>query len=387
MKVKKRVFIQLDSGRGYSRQLLKGIYDYNNHISHWGIILQSAYYQKPEDFSKVNIDIIKAHRPDGLILSYCSDLEKLLKLNIPIVQTTSLNKNRKIPFVLGNYDADSKLAIDYFLSIGFSNIGFFGVNNLSWAKGRYGCLKKYTELNKMNFFVYNHKTNLENINYSKNLNMLVKWLLQLPKPIGFLACNDDFGQVLINACLLAKLRVPQDVAVLGVDNDELICNITYPNMSSISRNLKETAFSLCELLDRMMDGEKLVNVRVYTQPVEVVVRQSTDTIASQDGEVIKAITFIRENVHSKITVDDVVQSTFLSKRRLYARFKAVTGHSINREIQLGKLSRFKQLLRDTQKSVGEIGYEVGLGDVTHVSRWFANIEGKSPSVWREENIY
>lgn len=385
MKSRKKVFIHLDSGRGYSRQLLKGIYDYNNHLSHWGIIFHSTYYQKPEDFSKLNIDIIKAHKPDGCILSYSSNLDDLLRLNIPVVQTTSMNKNRRVPYVLGNYDADGKMAAEYFLGNGFINVGFFGMNKLSWSKGRCESLKKYAGLNKMNFFVYEHETNLEDINYNKNLNRLIKWLTKLPKPIGLLACNDDFGQVLVNACLLAKLRVPQDIAVLGVDNDELICNITYPNMSSISRNLKETAFSLCELLDKMMEGGRLENIQVYTQPQEIVVRQSTDTIACPDDEVRKALLFIRENALAKITVDDVVRSTFLSKRRLYSRFKAVTGHSISQEIQLVKLSNFKRLLRETQKSVSEIGYLIGFDDVTHVARWFTNIEGKTPSEWRYEN--
>lgn len=387
MKKRKKVFIHLDSGRGFSRQLLKGIYDYNNQKSHWGIIFQSAYYQKPEDFSRVNINIIKAHKPDGCILSYSSNINKILKLNIPIVQTTSLNLNPKIPYVIGNYDADGEMAVKYFLSIGFTNIGFFGVNKLRWSKGRCDSVRKYAQQENLTFFVYEQETNLENINFQHNLNRLKKWLLSLPKPIGFLACNDDFGQILVDACISAGLRVPYDVAVLGVDDDELICNITFPNLSSISRNLNETAASLCSVLDKMMDGESVVNKTIITQPRRIIVRQSTDTIASHDEEVVKAITFIRENALSSITVDHVVHSTLLGKRRLYSRFKEVTGHSINHEIQTVKLQAFKKLLEGTNKSVKEIAFQLGFEDVTHISRWFEKMEGVTPTKWRVQNKF
>lgn len=383
---RKKVFIHLDSGRGFSRELLRGIYEYNNKLTHWGIIFQSAYYLKPDDFSRVNISMIRAHKPDGCILAYCKNMNELRKMNIPVIQTTSINKTESIPYVMGNYDADGKMAVEYFQSLGFKNMGFFGVNKLSWSKGRCDSVKKYCAVNNMSLFVFNHETNLENINYKSHFSKLIKWLKSLPKPIGILACNDDFGQILINACSMAGIKVPYEIAVLGVDNDELLCNITFPNMSSISRNLIQTASDICSSLAKMMDGNLIVPKIINTEPLGVVVRQSTDTIASDDQEVIKAIMFIRKNAHLPISVEEVVRETSIGKRRLYTRFKNVTGHSIHHEIQYTKLQRFKKLLKDSNLSVAEISYQMGFDDVTHVSRWFHGLEGISPTKWKNENI-
>lgn len=384
---KKKVFIHLDSGRGYSRELLKGICRYNNEFTHWEIIFQPAYYLEPDDFSRVNLELIQAHRPDGCILAYCRNISELVKKNIPVIQTTSINRIESTPCIVGNYDADGRIAVEYFMNLGFRNIGFFGVNNLSWSKGRRDSLRKHCGIHKMNLHVFDHETNIEDFSYANHVGKLVRWLKSLPKPIGILACNDDFGQILINACHMSGIRIPHDIAVLGVDNDEMICNITFPNMSSISRNLIKTASDICILLSKMMDGEKLLNKTINTDPVGVVVRQSTDTIASEDGEVVRAITFIRNNAHLPIMVDEVVAATSLGKRRLHTRFKEVTGYSIHREIQIARLQRFKKMLRETNKSINEISYQMGFQDVSHVSRWFHSLEGMSPTGWKKANDF
>src|SRR5690606_5946737 len=382
---RKKVYIHLDSGRGYSRELLKGIYEYNNAITHWSIIFQSAYYLRPEDFARVNLYMIRAYKPDGCILAYCNQTDELLRLGIPIIQTTSMNQVDAIPYIKGDYDADGKLAVEYFMGIGFKNIGFFGLNKLSWSKGRCDSLREHAARHRLNLYVYDQETHMESINYSENFTQLAKWLISLPKPIGILACNDDFGQILINACRFADIRVPYEVAVLGVDNDELICNITFPNMSSISRNLIATAANMCQLLSDMMEGKPARDRAILTVPSEVVVRQSTDTIASGDPEIVKAISFIRQNAHLPLTVEQVVAATALSKRSLYTRFRDTTGHSIYHEIQYTRLQRFKKLLKDSNLPVSTIAYQMGFDDVTHVSRWIRSLTGVSPSQWKKDN--
>ena len=134
-----------------------------------------------------------------------------------------------------------------------------------------------------------------------------------------------------------------------------------------------------------MNGEKVNQEFIKTNPSEVIVRHSTDTIASEDKEVVKAIIFIRENVHNQITVEDVVNATSLSRRTLYSRFEAVTGHSINNEIQQRKIQKFKSLLKEKRLSIKEIAYRVGFEEVAHVSRWFTSIEKLSPSEWKDKN--
>jgi LacI family transcriptional regulator len=224
--------------------------------------------------------------------------------------------------------------------------------------------------------------NTNKVGLRHNFDHLIRWLKSLPKPIGILSCNDDFGQMLINACSMGELKVPHEVAVLGVDNDELLCNITYPNLSSIARNHTKAAYNACEILDRLMNGAAVSQTVIPTEPVEIIVRSSTDAIASNDIEVIKAMQFIRDNTNVQITVEDVVKVTNLSRRTLYSRFKQITGNTINDEIQLNKLKKFKELLKNQHLSVKEVAFSLGFNDVSHVSRWFSSIEGISPLKWR-----
>lgn len=382
----KRVFVQLEAGRGYGRDLLKGIYDYNKRYSNWEIIFEPAYYLKINDTRDV-VDMIKLMKPDGCILEHIEQPGKLADLGIPIIQVSSADHVAAFPCLKGNYAADGKMAFDYFVNAGFNKLGFFGVEHLEWSKVRLESFKQQAALAGIPVYDHHFKVNKNN-DLHQNFNYLITWLNSLPKPIGILCCNDDFGQMLINACSIGNIKVPHEIAVLGIDNDELLCNIASPNLSSIARNHVKAAFNTCEILDSMMrkDSKESPLVINLTEPTDIVVRASTDIIASNDEEVIKAIRHIRQFVHLPLTVGDIVKVTNLSRRALYTRFKLITGNTINEEIQKQKLKKFKELLKDQKLSIKEVAFQLGFDDTSHVSRWFAAIEGVSPAKWRQQNL-
>lgn len=376
----KKVFVQLESGRGYGRDLLKGIYDYNNQFSKWEIIFEPAYYLKTSE-SRDLIKLIQLLQPDGCIIEHNEKINEIKALNIPFIQASSVKHQDNTPCLKGNYEADGKMAAEYFLNLGFRKLAFFGANHIGWSDGRFASFEKHSAKKEVPVIRYLFNTDTK-AGLRHNFDHLIDWLKSLPKPVGILCCNDDFGQMLINACSMGGLKVPHEVAILGIDNDELLCNITYPKLSSISRNHTKTAYKACEMLDRLMNGETISETIIPTEPLEVIVRSSTDTIASNDPEVIKAIQFIRDNIRNPITVEDVVKVTNLSRRTLYSRLKQITGNTINEEIQLNKLKKFKELLKDQNLSVKEAAFSVGFNDVSHMSRWFSSIEGLSPLQWK-----
>lgn len=380
----KRVFVQLEAGRGYGRDLLKGIYDYNRQHGKWEIIFEPAYYLKTTETRDV-INMIKLMKPDGCILEHIDQPDKLQDLGIPIIQVSSVEHVVPFPCLKGNYEADGKMAFDYFFNAGFNKLGFLGVENLEWSKKRLESFSHHSALSGITVYDYHFKLDKSNDLY-QNFNHLITWLNSLPKPIGILCCNDDFGQMLINACSIGNIKVPHEIAVLGVDNDELLCNISSPNLSSIARNHVKAAFNTCEILDSMMNGENAPSVIKLTEPISIVIRASTDTIASNDVEVIKAIQHIRQFAHLPLNVNDIVKATNLSRRTLYTRFKQITGNTINEEIQMQKLKKFKELLKNQKLSIKEVAFHMGFNDTSHVSRWFAAIEGVSPAKWRNENL-
>lgn len=374
--------MNLESSRGYGRELLKGICEYNNRAGQWEIIFEPVYYLR----SGLSRNNIKAIKPDGCIIEHNEHIRDLVRMGIPIVQTISIDGTGSIPYIRGNYEEDGRMAFRHLMNLGFRNMAFFGVDFINFSKRRYESFKRHAEEHGVPVYVHHLTSNKRSFRYQNGFKRTIQWLQSLPKPIGILACNDDFGQTLINACSLAGIDVPHEVAVLGVDNDELLCNLTVPSLSSISRNLMQAASQICELLDQMMNGSKVTREFIQADPTEVIVRQSTDTIACDDAEVVKAIMFIRQNIHRHIAVDDVVSATNISRRTLYSRFKAATGHSINSEIRQRKLQRFKLLLKEKNLSVKEAAYQVGFEEIAHVSRWFASLENTSPSEWRSRHL-
>src|SRR3546814_1233899 len=133
MEIKRRVFVHLESNRGYGRDLLKGIYEFNNRHTHWEIIYESAYYLQSERL-KNDVDAIRSLQPDGCILEHHENMEELLKMGIPTVQTTSMKQYANVPNIIGNYDLDGKMACDYFLKLGFRNLAFRSEEHTSELK-------------------------------------------------------------------------------------------------------------------------------------------------------------------------------------------------------------------------------------------------------------
>lgn len=383
MSLRKKVLVHLDSGRGYSRDILKGIYAFNNAVSHWEIVYEPAYFLKNAP-KRNNLDIIQALKPDGCILEFAENIPELEKMNIPIVQVTSAGLYKNIPRVVGDYESDAKMAANYFSRKGFKNIAFFGIDGLIWSKDRQAGLERCATDLGVGFYSFLLKGDEADV-LSHNFDELILWLKQLPKPIGILCCNDDFGQILVNCCSLAGLKVPHEIAVLGIDNDELICNICYPNLSSIARNHQNTANSICDMLHEMMNGIEHKGDVIVTEALEVVERNSTDTIATADKDVSEAIAYISRNLHKAIDVNAVAENSRLSVKVLNRKFKSATLNTIYEEIQHRKLSRFKELLI-ANKSVKEIAFELAFQDSSHVSRWFANLEGVTPTEWKKRVV-
>ena len=213
--------------------------------------------------------------------------------------------------------------------------------------------------------------------------LMAAWLKQLKKPVGIMACNDDRGQHVIEACKIAMLRVPEDVAVIGVDDDDLICDLCDPPLSSVALNVEKAGYEAAKLLDKMMSEGKQINKNIEVNPTYVRIRHSTDIIATQDIELTKAITFIRQNFRKSIQVKNVVEATTLSRRGLEQRFRNKLNRSINSEIRRIRIEHICRLLVETELSISEIAYGFGFSSVEHISRYFQKEMGQSLRDYRK----
>lgn len=220
--------------------------------------------------------------------------------------------------------------------------------------------------------------------FQREEELAAKWMQSLPKPIGVFACDDNYGRFISRICKIAKISVPEQLAVLGVDNDDLVCELSDPPLSSIVINSEKAGYQAAILLEKLMSGMEMPYQRIEVEPTTIVTRQSTDILAIEDAEVAKALHFIRENASVMIQVNDVVTRTTISRKALYQRFNKAIGRSIHEEITRTRMDKFSQLLQDTDMTISEIAHKMGHSSDKHIARNFHKIKGMTPKEYRKK---
>ena len=213
---------------------------------------------------------------------------------------------------------------------------------------------------------------------------LAAWLRSLPKPVGIMACNDDRARMLAETCRLSEIQVPDEIAILGVDNDAEICNSANPPLSSISLATERGGYEAATLLDLLMRGGKPPSGTLLVRPVEVVERRSTDMPAATDPVVARALRFIRENANRDIRVADLPVASGVSRRALQDRFRQYLSRTPLAEIHRCRVERIARLLVETDMTVREIAAASGFELDAHVSRFFSRQTGDTPLEYRRK---
>lgn len=218
--------------------------------------------------------------------------------------------------------------------------------------------------------------------WEQEQDQLVEWVRSLPKPVGIFGCNDERGLQVLDACRRIGVTVPDEVAVIGVDNDPSICDLTIPPLSSIDPNAEAIGYEAAALLDRMMAGEAAPTEPIKLAPRGVVTRQSTDVIASDDEEVGRALSYVREHACSGLQVVDVLGHMAMSRASLQQRMKQVVGRTIHQEIQRVRLAKVKDLLAMSEMTIKQVARESGFASVQYMTRVFRAVTGETPARYR-----
>jgi len=276
------------------------------------------------------------------------------------------------------------MAADHLLARGLRHFGYCGYvrNEINgWSEERE---KSFVQcLNERGFscHVYRprHKTVQPWIALQHSLG---KWLTRLQKPVGVMAANDDRAHHVLEACRTVGLRVPDDVAVIGVNNDELLCQLTSPSLTSIEQGAKQMGYEAAGLLERMICGRKAKRRRFVFDPLGIITRQSTDILAVDDFSVAKAMKFIQEHAFEGIKVPNVVAEAAISRSGLETRFVKATGYTIHAAIRKVQLDRARLLISNTNLPVKQIATNVGFRSVQHMTRLFGEAFHQSPGKYR-----
>ncbi len=359
-----KVILIIETSRSFGRQILLGISKYSRLNGPW------AFYREARDMQSA-LPHLKNWQADGIIMRNSKVYKQLLSLNAPtILVLHDIEEDSDLPVISTDSAQISKMAAEHLLNKGFKNFAFCGFNNKSWSLQRQENFIQYLEKEGFKTSVFKQSNSAIQKKWEQEQIHMAKWLKNLPKPVGIMACNDDRGQHVLDVCKIAELRVPEDVAVIGVDNDDLICDLCDPPLTSIALNAEKAGYEAAELLDKLMCGEKTDKNIIPVEPTHIISRSSTDLLATEDKEINKAIRYIRQNFRKNIQVSDVVNSTILSRRNLELRFKKSINRSINSEIRRIRVEQICRLLIETEMSISEIAYGLGFSSVEHISRYF-----------------
>ena len=376
----RKVALLIETSNAYARGLLHGIIAYTRERGPWSAYLaeHGRGDSPPAWLAKWDGDGLIARIENPAIAL------ALKNLRIPIVDVSAARLMPKLPWFETDDAAIARLAAGHLMERGLKHFAYCGDPKFNWSAWREEHFEKHIRAAKFPCSIYRPPSPLVG-DEDTEVRRIGEWVASLPKPVGIMACYDFRGRQVLDACRRRGIAVPDEVAVIGVDNDELLCNLSDPPMSSVIPNMHQTGYRAAELLDRLMAGARVRAEANLIQPMGIATRQSTDVLAIDDANLVRAIRFIRERACEGISVKDVLRAAPQSRRVLESRFKKSLGRTPHEEILRVQLDRARMLLAETDLPMAQIAERTGFKHVEYFSVVFKRDTGSPPSRYRAMN--
>jgi LacI family transcriptional regulator len=383
--VKKRirkVALLLDGSRSFDRGLLRGVARYVALHRPWAFVRPAAFYEQFSGPARQPPTELDQMELDGAIVNGSGVETPLIRRDIPVIVVPVDRLTPGASHLLSDNRGAALLAADHLVAQGLRQFGFVGFDRTVWSLERRDCF--CARLAERGWMADSHLIPLASRRDKRprGEEALVDWLKSLAKPVGIMACNDEVARWLSELCRLHGVRIPDEVSLIGADNDELICELSSPPLSSVTFATERAGYEAAELLDALMAGRRTKPDTVIAQADGVVARQSTDLLAITDEEVVKALRFVRENSDHLIQVNEVVGATLLSHRTLHGRFCRAVGHSLVKEVNRRRAAHIAKLLTTTNDSIHKIARDIGYENDGHMARFFRREMGMTPQAYR-----
>ncbi len=381
MKKSQRIALVFDCDLAYPRGVLRGIKQFAQTKPHWVLVLHEA--------TGVTQAVLKSIRCNGLIANVSHEglLQVLKSLHRPVVNVSPVLPQAPFSRVMVNHRQIGELAFHHLHDCGLRHFGFVGHPRHLYSTEReagfrqalgnfhysYGCYYERPTTS------YRHRAHLLALHSG-----FQRWLRGLPKPVGIFACHDVWGVQILNACQLLGLSIPDDVAVVGVDNDDLLCELARPSLSSIIVPAEQVGYEAAALLEALLKKSPAPKSPRLIPAGGVVTRQSSDILAGGDPDVTAAVRLIRDRGLSCKQVVDVLNRVPASRRSLEKRFHATLKRGIGEEIRRVRLARARDLLANTALSIAEVAEQAGYSSMHYLARSFRRETGQTPSEFRAQ---
>jgi LacI family transcriptional regulator len=381
-----KIILLSDFAEEYNKNLLRGITRYSKDHGPWTFCKMPPYYRET-----IGIDGIlkwaKEWEADGIIGQFYNDeVEKFTAANIPLIAQDFKERFTGIPNITGAYRETGRMGADYFLKKGFKNFAFYGFGNIVWSRERAEGFEDRIREAGFDVHYFDHKDSRTIDLWYYKPSALSIWLKSLPKPIALMTCDDNQGHHITEAARNAGIRIPEEIAVLGVDNDALVCDLSDPPLSSIELDSEKSGYEAARLMERMIEEKKCYAPDIIVKPTQVVTRHSTDIFASKDKYIVSALKYIHGNLDKNLKVDQVLKEVPLSRRSLEKRFMLTTGYPVYEYIYNQRIEKFTQKLLGTDMTIFEIALDLGLSDSKNIARQFKQIKGLTPMEYRKKHL-
>jgi LacI family transcriptional regulator len=363
----------------YYRRVLRGIGRYVEARPHWQLTSIAPEQQ--------SLRMPGRFRPNGLIVAAnTSSLDRALATwRRPAVNVSAVFFEQRFPRVGVDNVQIGRLAAGHFLERGLTHFGFVGPPHQLFSIERRDAFQQALHEAGHETVCYDSRADIEfdPLGHRWDLEPAVqRWLRKLPKPVGVFAPNDLWGMQVVLACRRASLRVPEDVAVVGVDDDDLFCEMIRPRLSSIILPSEQIGYEAIALLERLLSGEKPPAEPILLPPVGVNARRSSEVLAIDDEDVVAAIRYIREHAHEPLRVADVLRHIPVGRRTLERRCRAALGWGLAEEIRRTHFELARRLLSGTDLPVQAVALRSGFTDYRHMALAFRKQLATTPTAYR-----
>ncbi|QDT09234.1 XylR family transcriptional regulator [Stieleria marina] len=373
------VLLIVETSMAFGRSVLEGISRYLVQNPPWSVQLDlRELLATPPAW-------LRDWEGDGIITRSTTPqmAELISQWGIPTVNLTDVFGDQGLPSVLNDHEKIGRVAAQHLMAKGLTRFGYCGFADHDWSSIRLAGFRD--ELQKRGFFVDDHSSDWSHsrqVGWGAQQSELVQWIDQLPKPVGVMACNDFRGQHVLEACQANGMSVPDEIAVVGVDNDHVLCDFCNPPLSSVMPAAERIGFEAAGMLDQLMRGESIPSKRLLIEPLGVAERQSTEVLAIDDVDIVAALQMIRDQACAGLTVGDILKEVPLARSSLERRFRKLVGRSPQAEIRAVQVKRACQLLLDTDLNLTQIATLTGFKHSEYFSVVFKREVGKTPGNYR-----
>jgi len=376
-----RIALLLRLYYGYNRMLWDGVQAFARAQKRWYV----RWFGSPAAPSTKLLQAIAQWKPHGLLMTpeSAAQVRSVRRLGIPLVFITSWEWRPAVPRVDSDDVAVGEVAAEHFIERGFRHVGYLGLDKPASRRREEG-LRRRAEAAGLSFRSLQLPSHIGSGSSPSSETKVQRWVADLPDQTGVLAFSDPWALEIEDICRQIGRTVPDDIAVLGVDNDPVICETAPVPISSVRNAATQTGFEAIKLLDRLMRGKPAPKKPILLPPHGIATRASTDVLATDDTDLARAVRYIRRHAAEAIGVADIARQTAIGRRTLERRFRETLGRSIYDEVLHARIELAKGLLVETDLKLLTLARQCGFRSASHLCNTFRKATGSSPAAYRQQ---